>query len=143
MTRQFLRFALVGAGNTLVSYGSYAAYLAVGVPYVAASALAFAAGGVNGYLMNSRWTFRANDCWRARGLYFAIQLGALCLNTALVWAAVHGLGVPRLAAYAVAVAPVTVLTFLGEPDVRVRAAAPASARRVGPAKRDHSCHEPT
>jgi putative flippase GtrA len=112
MARQLGRFVAVGAGNTVVSYLSYAAYLAVGVPYVVAAALAFAAGAVNGYILNVRWTFDASDSWKARGVYLAIQATALVLSTALVWAAVRGLGVPQLAAYAVAVPPVTALTFL-------------------------------
>jgi len=55
--------------------------LVVSTPYVVAAALAFAAGAVNGYVFNRRWTFLARDSMRARVLYIAVQaVGAASMS---------------------------------------------------------------
>jgi putative flippase GtrA len=108
---QPLRFAVVGVANTVVSFTAYALLVAAGAPYVLAALLAFAAGALNGYVLNRRWTFDARDSPRARLLYVLVQSGGAVATAALVWLA-HDAGADRLLAYAVAIPPVTVGTFL-------------------------------
>ena len=56
---QFLKFALVGVSNTLLTLLVYTFLLkVVGMWYLAASAIGFIAGATNGFLLNRRWTFR-------------------------------------------------------------------------------------
>jgi putative flippase GtrA len=109
--RQLLRFALVGVSNTLLSYVVYLGLLRVETPYVLASAVAFAAGAANGYALNRRWTFAASDSARARLFYVLVQGFALCITSALVWSIVAA-GAAQTAAYAIALPPVTVASFL-------------------------------
>jgi putative flippase GtrA len=52
----WLRFAAVGATNTLVSWCAYALLFRMGLHYLLASALAFALGVANSYVLNRRWT---------------------------------------------------------------------------------------
>ena len=59
VARQFGRFVVVGASNTLLSVAMYLALLAVGMPYPVAAACGFVAGAINGYLLNRWWTFSA------------------------------------------------------------------------------------
>src|SRR2546423_7927116 len=59
VARQFVRFVVVGASNTLLSVAAYVALLAVGVPYLLAAAVGFAAGATKRYLLNRWWTFSA------------------------------------------------------------------------------------
>ena len=66
---QLVRFLVVGVGNTVLSFVVYRLLLAVGTWYVVAAPLAFAAGAVNGYIFNRRWTFAARDTTRARFVY--------------------------------------------------------------------------
>jgi putative flippase GtrA len=109
---QFARFALVGATNTLVSLAAYSLLLSASTPYVLAAAVAFGAGAANGYVLNRRWTFAARDSRRARLAYVCVQAGGALTAGALVWLLVHEAGAERIAAYAAAIPPVTVSTFL-------------------------------
>jgi putative flippase GtrA len=87
---QFLRYALVGVVNTLVSLGVYAA--------VRSAALAYAAGAANGYVWNARWTFGTRG---SAVRYLGVQLAGLGLTVA----------VTSIAGYAVALPLVTAATF--------------------------------
>jgi putative flippase GtrA len=106
------RFLLVGVSNTLVSIVVYRLLLRLGVPYVAGAALAFAAGAANGYVLNRRWTFRAEDTWAARGSYVAVQALGFVASALLVWGLVELGGLGERSAQLVSIPLVTAVTFL-------------------------------
>jgi putative flippase GtrA len=110
--RQFTRFLVVGVGNTAVSFAVYRLLLILDTPYLVAAPLAFAAGAVNGYVFNRRWTFAARDTVRARVLYVAVQAAGAGSTSALVLFFVHAASVGKVWAYLVAAPPVTVGMFL-------------------------------
>jgi putative flippase GtrA len=110
VSAQFARFLTVGLSNTALSYLVYASLVAV-VPYWIAGALAFAAGAVNGYVLNRRWTFAAADSVGARTRYVAVQLAGLGTTTGLLWLLVGREGLHRLWAYALTIPVVTLATF--------------------------------
>jgi len=56
--RQFIKFAIVGGLNSLLSVVTYALLLVVGVWYVAATVAAYGVAMAVGYTLNRRWTFR-------------------------------------------------------------------------------------
>jgi putative flippase GtrA len=108
---QLGRFLVVGLSNTVLSFLVYRLLLAAGAWYVLAAPLAFAAGALNGYVWNRRWTFTAPDTTRARVLYVVVQvLGALA-TTLLVLFFVRALGTGRVWAYLAAIPPVTLCMF--------------------------------
>jgi putative flippase GtrA len=108
---QLLRFVAVGATNTAITLTAYAAALHVGVRYLLAGAAAYALGGLNGFLLNRRWTFgHRGRILPAAARYAVITAGGIGLNLALLRAAI-ALGVPRAAGELAAVAPVTLLSF--------------------------------
>jgi putative flippase GtrA len=109
---QFFRFLVVGLGNTAVSFISYRLLLAVSTPYLIAAFLGFSVGALNGYVFNRRWTFAAADTTRARVLYVAVQaIGAI--STSLLVLLFHrGTELGKVAAYLVAIPPVTVCMFV-------------------------------
>ena len=78
LAAQAFRFALVGATNTALTLGAYAALTLAGVPGPLAAALGWMIGAANGYRLNRGWTFHS----ALRGLtpaarYVAVQaLGA-------------------------------------------------------------------
>ena len=109
---QFVRFGVVGASNTLVSFLSYALALSVGVRYLPAGAGAFALGAANGFVLNRAWTFEhRGPKLRAGWRYVVVQLIGLLADVALLRLAVHGLGLGRLEGQVLAAAPVTLLCF--------------------------------
>ena len=61
---RFARFCLVGVSNTLLTLATFTLLTAAGVPAAPASALGFAVGAINGYVLNRSWTFRS----RRRGV---------------------------------------------------------------------------
>jgi Gpi18-like mannosyltransferase/putative flippase GtrA len=108
---QLARFATVGVTNTLLSYAVYALLLAVALPYPLAGAVGFAAGAVNGYVLNRRWTFGAPDSGRARARYLVVALGGLAATSFLLALLVSTGGLGRLPAYALTIPLVTLGTF--------------------------------
>ena len=128
---QFGRFLVVGLSNTALSFVVYAALVEV-VPYWIAGALAFAAGAVNGYLLNRRWTFAAPDSGGARLRYLAVQVGGLVAMTVLLRLLVSDAGVHRLWAYLAAVPPVTAGSFLANRGWTFRALRSSRPTRSSP-----------
>ncbi len=111
LAAQFTRFASVGVTNTLLSFLVYSLLVAVLVPYPLAGAIGFAAGAVNGYVLNRRWTFACDDSGRARIRYLTVQLGGLGATSSLLWLVVELGGLDRLAGYALTIPLVTLATF--------------------------------
>jgi len=109
--RQFGRFLVVGATNTVLSFVVYRLLLPLGTPYALAAPLAFAVGAVNGYVLNRRWTFAARDSTRARLLYVAVQGVGAASTSLLVLLFVEAAGTGRIGAYLAAIPPVTVCMF--------------------------------
>lgn len=79
---QIVRFVLTGGLSAVVDFGLYLLLLAVGLPMPVAKSIGFIAGTTTAYLINRRWTFKAEPS-RARfvavvALYavtFAVQVG--------------------------------------------------------------------
>ncbi len=111
---QFVKFGIVGVSNTLLSLAVYAVLLKVGgVAYLAASAVAFAVGTVNGFLWNSRWTFREHVGDALTPVrWFVVQGCGLAVNEGLVYVFVHDAGLDKLVGQVCTTAIVTVCTFL-------------------------------
>nr|WP_151681033.1 GtrA family protein [Weizmannia acidilactici] len=54
----FIKFCIVGAGNTIVDFIVFFILTHVHVPYLAAQACSYTAGMVNSYIFNRFWTFQ-------------------------------------------------------------------------------------
>jgi putative flippase GtrA len=111
---QFMKFAIVGVSNTLITFAVYTLLLkGFGVWYLAASAIGFIAGAVNGFLLNRRWTFRGHVGDALTPVrWFVVQGCGLALNEGLLYLYVDQLGLDKLLGQALAIAVVTVSTFL-------------------------------
>jgi len=110
--RQFAKFSVVGVSNTLISLISYVLAVKAGVPYMLASIAAFSLGALNGYTLNRIWTFRTG-AFASSGLirYATVQAIGLMANAAMLAALVEGARVDRIAAQALVLPLVSVLTF--------------------------------
>ncbi|MGX4710886.1 GtrA family protein [Rhodococcus sp. P14] len=79
---QIVRFVLTGGLSAIVDFGLYVLLLAVGLHVNVAKSLSFVAGTTTAYLINRRWTFRAEPS-RARfvavvilyAITYAVQVG--------------------------------------------------------------------
>jgi putative flippase GtrA len=106
-----VRYGLVGLSNTALTFVAYTLLTAAGAAAPAASAIGFALGAVNGYLLNGRWTFAGS----ARGAatlarYVAVQaLGAAASAAGVALA--RGDGVPRIPSELAVLPAVTLLTY--------------------------------
>jgi putative flippase GtrA len=111
---QFVKYGLVGASNTLITLATYALCVKLlGVPYLVSLPIGYALGGVNSYLLNRHWTFRAGHLSHAHsGTRFAIvQVGAILANELALYVLVHDAHVEKIAAQAILTVPVVVVTF--------------------------------
>lgn len=110
---QFIKFGIVGISNTLLTFAVYTLLLKVfGVWYLAASAIGFAAGTVNSFLLNRRWTFRGHVGDALTPVrWTVVQCSGLGLNEGLLYLFVHDARLDKLLAQAFATAVVTVTTF--------------------------------
>ncbi|HLI31945.1 MAG TPA: GtrA family protein [Solirubrobacteraceae bacterium] len=110
---QFLRFALVGVSNTLLTLAVYTLLVrGLAVWYLLASAIGFVVGAVNGYLLNRRFTFPEHRADALTPLRWMIVQGCgLGLDEALLLAFVDGLRLDKLLAQVLAIGIVVLLTF--------------------------------
>lgn len=94
---QLLRFAVAGLGVTLFAAGIYLVVaVEFGVPALIANTISTLCGVTVGYVVHSRWSFRAGDGdHAAQVLKFLLAAGgAFALNSFWVWLAVHALKLP-------------------------------------------------
>jgi putative flippase GtrA len=118
----FLRFAVVGGANTLASLVVY--WLAL--PFMhpqAAYAASFVFGVVLGYLLHTRYAFRARRGWRSFAAWPLVCLAGWAVGASVLELAIGPLGIdPRLAPFLSVAASMPVTFLLGRRVLRPTAA---------------------
>ena len=111
---QFVKFGIVGMSNTLLILAVYTALIkGFGMWYLAASAIGFAVGTVNGFVWNSRWTFRGHVGDALTPVrWFAVQGCGLVADLGLVFLFVHEAASTSSLGQVCTTAIVTVFTFI-------------------------------
>jgi putative flippase GtrA len=111
---QLVKYGVVGVSNTLVFIGAYALCVHLGVWYIAASALGYTLGSINGYILNRRWTFRADAMSHVTSAsrYTLVQVVAALANLGLLFVLVDGLGAGRIVGQVIVIVIVQLLSFL-------------------------------
>ena len=112
---QFFRFCAVGAINTVVDFGIYAALTRSfpfwGEHFLAASVVSFCIGVLSSYLLNTFWTFGARTVALRQGAkFFIVAVTGLGWNAAVL-ALLTALGMYDLLAKAFATAAVLAWNF--------------------------------
>ena len=81
-----MRFVLTGGLSAVVDFGLLVLLMSLGLGHTAAKSLSFIAGTTTAYLINRRWTFRAEPSRRRflavvvlYALTFALQVGLFSL----------------------------------------------------------------
>jgi putative flippase GtrA len=111
---QLVKYSLVGASNTLITFVTYVSLMAAGVDYLLASAIGYAVGSANSYLLNYRWTFDARGVSHRQTLSrFAVVQGfGISANLGLIYLLVDGLGFAKAPAQGLVTLLVLAITFL-------------------------------
>ncbi|MEH3055250.1 MAG: GtrA family protein [Patulibacter minatonensis] len=111
---RIVRFGIVGVMNTAIYTSAYAAFLALGFPYLDASVCAYIIAISIAYFLNHRFTFRVAE--HSRGLvgrFFAVQIAGAVVNIALLALLIDHWGWDELVAQFVLLPPVVTATFIG------------------------------
>jgi putative flippase GtrA len=111
MLRHAARFAVVGALNTGVYYGSYLLLRTV-VHYLAAHLIAIVVAMVGSFFLNCYWTFRTPPTWRKFMLWPLTNATNYVLTTIGVVVLVEWLTVDQRVAPLIAAAAAIPVTFL-------------------------------
>jgi putative flippase GtrA len=98
----FLKFCLVGAGNTAVTLLVYWLLLKLNVHYLIAGCLGYLAGMVNGYLLSAKHVFKSARSLSSALRFCAVNLSALIINLLLLFVFVDVLAFDPLLAQALA-----------------------------------------
>jgi putative flippase GtrA len=86
LIRQAVKYGIVGIANTLITLSVIWVMMKVlGYSPVASNITGYAAGLLNSFILNKRWTFRSSDTWTGSairfglvfGVCYALQLGLL------------------------------------------------------------------
>jgi dolichol-phosphate mannosyltransferase len=137
-----LRFGLVGISGIVVNSAIlWALVRGAGLAIPLASVLATEAAILSNFVLNDRWTFRANraakpgGAWRRLLRFNGVALGGMLITAALLTGLTHYAGLPLLLANLLAVAGALAWNYLMSTRWAWRAPAdvPAGARpgRVG------------
>jgi putative flippase GtrA len=111
---QFLKFSLVGASNTLISFVLYYILIKLGLHYIISNVLAYSAGVVNSYILNSTWVFRDNSQPGSKLFKFiTVNLGALLLSSSLLYLCVDTLGINKIISQVIVTALVLLVNYTG------------------------------
>lgn len=120
---RILRFAVVGASNTLVTLVADVLLTRAGVPVAPAAALGFAAGAANGFVLNRRFTFRVTGAADVSTVarYVAIQGLGAAVSAGGAAALTDLLALARLVAEASALPAATAMTYMMTRHLLLRA----------------------
>jgi putative flippase GtrA len=113
---QLLKFGIVGGSGYLINLAVFAVLTGnLGVHHSLAALGAFGIAVTNNFLWNRHWTFDPGDGSTGfqAARFFAVSLGALGLNLAVLELLVANGGVGDLTAQAIAVAVAMPFNFLG------------------------------
>jgi putative flippase GtrA len=113
---QLLKFGLVGGSGYLVNLGVFALLTGdLGVHHAIAAVGAYSIAVTSNFFWNRHWTFAAGDGHAGfqAARFFAVSLGALLVNLAVLEALVEWTSLGDLSAQAIAVAVAMPFNFLG------------------------------
>jgi len=111
---QFIKFAIIGASNTIIGYGMYYILLYLKFHYLAALVISFLLGLINSYFWNKYWVFTSEHHFKRELPRFVVVYAlTLALNAALLPVFVEILKIDPRIAQLFFLLFLPMLTFLG------------------------------
>jgi putative flippase GtrA len=113
---QLLKFGLVGGSGYLINLAVFSVLSdSLGLHHIIAAVGAFIVALANNFLWNRHWTFEPGDGHPGfqAARFFAVSVGALLINLAVLELLISGTSMGNLTAQAVAVAVAMPFNFLG------------------------------
>lgn len=112
---QFVRFCVVGIGNTVADLGLFWLLSRAGAPYLMAQVLSYSAGVLNSYLLNRTWTFRVTGKIQALEAtkFVLVNVLSLLASTGVLFALHDGLHLNLGVAKVAAMGSAPVINFIG------------------------------
>lgn len=107
---EFARFLIAGAANTAVAYTVYLMLLG-GLGYLVAYSIAYVAGILVSYLLNTYFVFRTAPLVSSFMRFPVVYVGQYLLGAAVLWFFVDLVGVPRQVALAFSIVATIPFTF--------------------------------
>ena len=115
---QLVRFVLTGGLSAIVDYGLLVVLMAFGLEHTPAKILSFIAGTTTAYLINRRWTFKADGSRKRFAqvvvlylLTFVLQVGTFSLIYPPLFAS-FGLRVAQFVGFVIAQGIATTVNFI-------------------------------
>lgn len=110
-----MKFATVGAGNTLIDFSTFFLLTAVRTPYLLSQIISYTAGMVNSYLFNRSWTFQVKQKINMQEVmrFFLINLAASSTAYCLIYVFRDNFGFSLLISKILATAGGTCINFIG------------------------------
>lgn len=91
---QILRYALTGGTAAIVDLGGFVLLQSAGLGLALAAAGSFALAALVNFTLSARYVFAAAPSARLFGVFFAVMLGGLMINTAVTVLAGTALALP-------------------------------------------------
>ena len=119
LSAQLVRFVLTGGLSAVVDFGLLVLLMLLGLGHTPAKALSFVAGTTTAYLINRRWTFRAEPSRRRfvavvvlYAVTFALQVGLFSLVYTLMAARDVDRLTVQVVAFVIAQGAATTVNFI-------------------------------
>ena len=110
---KFIRFSIVGVGNTLINWTIFFILNACGVYYVIANIIAWIIATLNSYVWNSLWVFKYKKGLQINTSvkFFALNLAGMTVNTTILYLMVDKLGFSKLVGLIIASVIVVIMNY--------------------------------
>lgn len=110
---KFIRFSIVGVGNTLVNWIIFFILNQCGVHYIIANIIAYAVATINSYIWNSLWVFKYGQGLKINTSikFFILNLIGLTVNTSIMYVLVDIFNFKKFVALVIASIFVVIMNY--------------------------------